>query len=522
MNTLWIKAIDATLNEHLDIIEFPVGEPAGPVAQWRLETNPGVDTPAALADDADDAAGNTPLTASGITWPDSTRLLEAKTASFDGTTSTASTSSALLNTTSSYSVAAWVRPRDLNGFQTIVSKDGGTGQYSPFRLQLRAGTPPRWCMAANTSLTTADKVLACSDAQPVPGRWTHVAGTFNAVTKELRIWVDGRDWGTTVVTPQTSNGPIVLGRAMDAGASADRFRGEIADVRLFDRVLVKEDFTGQRADESESGGERKPGMFEPTLVGSWNFTRVDDCYQLDGPCQSPDATPWARRLHLTVGGQRISRGIDGSGLELDGQLFPEEVPEGSPIPPSVEYGRTQRRVDASQWTDTPILRTDQSYTVSAWVLPDKLASMTLVSQGGTQQNALRLGIQTTTVGGTTQSRWLLSAAGRDTADAASVNVVSATTLTDADLSDWTYLVGVYDAAANQTRLYVDGKPVGSVPVPTAWQAAGPLTVGAAVQSGGLGDYWSGALDELKAYQGAMNDAQIAALYHDQTRTGDDE
>jgi hypothetical protein len=522
VNTLWVKAIDATLNERVDFIEFDVAEPTGPVARWRLETRPGVDLADALADGADGKAGDTPLTAKGITWPDSTRMLQAKAASFDGTASTATTTTSVLNTTASYSVAAWVRPRDVNGFQTVVSKDGETGQHSPFRLQLRAGTSPRWCMVMNPSLTAADKVMACSDAEPVAGRWTHVAGTFNAVTDELRVWVDGRDWGTTIPAPQTSGGPIVLGRASDAGAPSDRFRGEIADVRLFDRVLVTEDFTGQRPDDAESGGERRPGMFEPTIVGSWSFTHVDDCYKQDGLCQTSDGTAWKRRLHLSVGGQGVGRGVQGGALQLDGELFPDDLEEGAPVPPSVEYGRTQRRVDSGPWTDTPVLRTDQSYTLSVWAVPDELDTMTLLSQGGTHQNALRLGMRSTTVGAATEARWYMRTTARDAAGATSTTAVSSAVMTDADLSDWTHLVAVYDAAQHRTRLYVDGEAVATSAAPTTWHSSGPLTVGAAVQPGGsLGDYWSGALDELKVFQGAMNDSQVAALHRDQVRRADD-
>jgi hypothetical protein len=524
INTLHVKAIDATLNERADEFEFEVSEPAGPVARWAMELRPGVTVPDALADGAG-AGGTTPLTVTGVTWPESTRILGANAASFDGSTSGATTGAApVLTTTASYSVAAWVRPREVTGFQTIVSKDGGAGQYSPFRLQLRGGTPPRYCLGMNTSLTTADRVLACSDAQPVAGRWAHVAGTFNAITKELRVWVDGKDWGTTISTPQTSAGPIVLGRASDAGAPADRFRGELTDVRVFDRVLVAEDFTGQRAEDDTSGGERRPGMFEPTMVGSWSFNHVDDCYKADGLCQTSDGSDWARRLHLTVGAQGVSRGLDGGGLELDGELFPGDLDEGVPIPPSVEYGVSQRRADGTQWTNTPVLRTDQSFTVSVWALPDRLSSMTLLSQGGTNLDALRLGIRTTGTGAGAESRWYAGVGTGDTIAPGRIEAVSSAVMSDADLSDWTHLVVTHDAGTGLTRLYADGVEVASVASAVPFAATGPLTVGAGVRpdGGGLGDFWSGAVDELKVYQGAMNEAQAGALYRDQPRPGDDD
>jgi Concanavalin A-like lectin/glucanases superfamily len=70
---------------------------------------------------------------------------------------------------------------------------------------------------------------------------------------------------------------------------------------------------------------------------------------------------------------------------------------------------------------------------------------------------------------------------------------------------------VYDAAARQIRLYVDGELAGASAFTGAWPATGPLQVGRAKHGGVYTDYWPGAVDDVQVYAGVLTQSEIDDL-----------
>ena len=68
---------------------------------------------------------------------------------------------------------------------------------------------------------------------------------------------------------------------------------------------------------------------------------------------------------------------------------------------------------------------------------------------------------------------------------------------------WTHLVGVYDQAAGQARLYVDGELKGTQAVPKLWNATGATTIGRGRWNNANVNFWTGGIDEVKLYQGTL-------------------
>src|SRR5690606_38990890 len=76
--------------------------------------------------------------------------------------------------------------------------------------------------------------------------------------------------------------------------------------------------------------------------------------------------------------------------------------------------------------------------------------------------------------------------------------------------------GVYDAAALELRLYVDGQLVATTPYSNpAWRGEGALAIGRALTNGAASTFFAGDIDLVRAYQGAMPAAQVANLYAEQ-------
>ncbi|MBG0831590.1 DNRLRE domain-containing protein [Planomonospora sp. ID67723] len=167
------------------------------------------------------------------------------------------------------------------------------------------------------------------------------------------------------------------------------------------------------------------------------------------------------------------------------------------------FGLALDGIGGHAYTAGPVIRTDASFTVNAWVrLNATGASATAVGQDGTHASALMLGYSQAV------DRWALSLPTSDSDAALSVQATSAAAPA---LNEWVHLAGVYDAAAGQIRLYVNGQLEGSAPISSVWQAGGPMTIGRAKLGGAPAGFWPGDLDEVIVYQRALSEVEIAEL-----------
>jgi alpha-L-arabinofuranosidase len=141
----------------------------------------------------------------------------------------------VVDTTQSFSVAAWVKLDRLGGYQTFVSEDGDV--LSSFFLQLRGDTN-------QFSFTVPYDffVLAQSGFTPVVGRWYHLVGVYDAAARSAALYVDGAlaDVVYSVVSGPAT-GPTGIGRGKFAGNKVDFVSGAIDDVRLYQAALTPSD-----------------------------------------------------------------------------------------------------------------------------------------------------------------------------------------------------------------------------------------------------------------------------------------
>ncbi|GGP04752.1 DNRLRE domain-containing protein [Nonomuraea glycinis] len=145
-------------------------------------------------------------------------------------------------------------------------------------------------------------------------------------------------------------------------------------------------------------------------------------------------------------------------------------------------------------TAGPIIRTDQSFTVAAWLRwSDKEGAYSVAEQLGTHQPAFVLG--------NTPDRGLVfTRASADTADAGSAGVFSDV---EPPVNEWFHVAGVFDATANTMSLYLNGALLRSETVSgDPWNAAGAMT---------LGTRMMGSVDEILIHQSALTAADIGAL-----------
>ncbi len=236
---------------------------------------------------------------------------------------------------------------------------------------------------------------------------------------------------------------------------------------------------------------------------------------LASTCQAPDSSPWGRWLATTRGSAAGAGHLtDDLGLWLDDQYVNEGNTETTQ-----EYGHSALKVGTTPpddegkqytlWQDTPVLKTDQSFTLSAWVVLDSLDAMqTAVSVNGVHDSAARLRFNPDS------GKWQFVVSYQDTVPTALVTVSSTSS---AEAGAWTHLVAVYDSGSSRIRIYINGVLEGTATVSSIpFASSGPLMVGRTLWQNSLVDQWTGGIDEVRVFQGAMSDAAVNVLYESQT------
>jgi GH35 family endo-1,4-beta-xylanase len=138
----------------------------------------------------------------------------------------------MLHTGQSYSVAAWVRLGDLSGYRVAVSQDGAV--RSAFYLEYHQDYR-RWAYIVPTAdSNTGGWQTALSTSVPVKDAWTQLVAVYDAVNRQLRLYVNGRLEATVAgAVSWPSGGPLRIGRT----AGGSQWSGGIDDVRVYARAL---------------------------------------------------------------------------------------------------------------------------------------------------------------------------------------------------------------------------------------------------------------------------------------------
>ncbi|MFG3233304.1 LamG-like jellyroll fold domain-containing protein [Streptomyces antibioticus] len=199
------------------------GPPRGG-GRWTLDEGTGTT--------AKDSGPNArPLTLrEGASWTPGVRGSALK---FDGRSQYAETAGPVLDTSGSYSVAAWVRLDAVPGnYATAVSQDSRATANS-FYLQYGHGA-----FAFSTPGERRAQVTTAVET----GRWYHLVGVRDATTNQIRLYVDGTLAATaTGGAALGSTGGLTVGRAHWDGANVDFWNGAVDEVHAVDRVLTAEE-----------------------------------------------------------------------------------------------------------------------------------------------------------------------------------------------------------------------------------------------------------------------------------------
>ncbi len=423
---------------------------------------------------------------------------DGKALSLDGVDDYATTTPHV-NNLRSFSVAAWAKlPATKPTHAAIIATQTGTVKpgfelyYSPtygwsfnqYSQDSANGTPVR---------------AAQGDPAKAPGgTWTQVVGSYDAVTDDLRLYVQGQ-WVDTVKfdAPFYGGEALQIGAGNYSGVPGSFFPGQISDVQLFDRALSAPEI----ADMFDS---------QVSVEGRW---------KLDAATGSTSGDDLVREDHTA---HPVTLG---SGASIDATGSNNMVGTGGLLLNGTSSGYAS--------TTTSPIDTSASFTASAWVTAPSRPTkkVTVMSMAGSNANGFVVRYVPDATDPAHAGRWQLEMADSDILTTAKSTAEH--TNFQNNLS-WNHLTVVYDAFAGQLRLYVDGAlqttlcadddDDGSPNDPACTEAVSwnssvlPFAATKGLQLGRAktgtstwGEYWSGVIDDVWVMQGAASDTQIAQL-----------
>ncbi|MEW2351377.1 LamG-like jellyroll fold domain-containing protein [Streptomyces sp. NPDC006684] len=466
-----------------------VGDPGRPaIAQFPL----------------DEAAGATKIEGHGQVFPakysggvtTGVEGVTGKAAHFDGTTGygrIAQERGPHLNTQRSFTVSAWAKldTVDIDHPATVVMQ---AGEYKAGFELYYSSYWHRWAFDQYSSDDKdATPVSAMQPAGQVQANeWAHLVGVHDTVSNTLTLYVNGaKEASISLPKAWYADQSMYIGAGVFDGITKPQhsFPGTIDDVRLYDRVVSPEEVAQ---------------MFKqhPLLKGRWNFEEKS----ASAPATSPDLSAQGRAMTLQGGADLGFGWVDNQGLDLNG-------------------------TDAYASTSAMPVDTSTSFSLSAWTLaaaqPDK--EVTVLNAEASTSSAVRVDWVPGTENNA-QGSFELSVASKDGADA-TVEKVSSTSFDD--ITGPNHLAVVYDGFAKEVRLYVNGQLQESVcgdddgddkaddstcQDVIAWgenvlshKAAKGFDVGAAVTGGKASNFFPGMIDDVWAFQGALDENQVQYL-----------
>jgi Concanavalin A-like lectin/glucanases superfamily len=453
VNWIHVRSVDKAGNRSdVATAVFYATAPSGPVADWPLDyTGDGT-----VAEDVSGGGHNATL-AGGASWTDG---VTGGALHLDGAAGYATTTDLVPDTTKSFSVSAWVRLDRTTQNAAAISQPGNRG--AAFLLYFSASYQRWMFMRFSGDVDSPAISRVVSTTAPAAGEWYHLIGVYDAPAQQLRLYVNGVLQGTaSYTTPWSSSGPVQLGRSKWNGNFTDYWPGDLDAEHFYDRVLL-------------------PGEIQqvPHLAGYWKLNETSGTTAADSAGTHP--ATWS-----SSGVTRIA-GVEGNAVAVNGST-------------------------GVLSTTGPAMRTDGSYTVSAWVRPDSLSKNGIaVSQLGSKVGGFNLGWSWST-----DYQMYLWSVRSSEEDLSGSPLREATDLFDVPtVGVWTHLAVVYDAQTHRLRLYVNGQVVDETSHASAWNAGGVVLMGRGQASNVTFSQWLiGGIDDVRLYSGVLSDQEIFDVYN---------
>jgi hypothetical protein len=423
---------------------------ATPAGAWRLD-----------GDAVDDSGHGHELTfGSGAAWSNDAAF-GGQSLEFDGT-GCVGTEGPVVRIDAEYTIAAWVRLDDNSARRAVMGAAGQDrlGFYLRYRVE-----NDRWqFLIGDRDARSVSWASLYSTQSPTVGEWTHLAVRVDPAARHMQLYINGQLDNEREIPWATWNteGPLRVGcSSRIAGNTWDHYVGAIHHVGVWQGLLTPQQI------QAAYDGDLPAG-----LTGDWRLR-----------ANGVDVSAHARDLNVPAQASWIDDqyGRQDSAMQLDGTAWAE--------------------------SNEPIVRTDQSFTVSAWArLDDNTGFRTVVAQAAPDRASFGLNYNSTL------DRWVFTMRSENIPSGYTWHGVSSTSAPE--IGAWYHLVGIFDLSTGRVSLFVDGELQKTASGPEQpWHADGEFLIGSAGAAGGDRYYpMVGAVSDVRAWRGALTGEQVAEVH----------
>jgi YD repeat-containing protein len=419
------------------------------IAHWEFDENTGTT--------AGDSAGSYDGTIAGASWVGTSGAPSGGSAlSFDGVGDDVRVGNVPVGSAGGaaggFTAAFWVKAgTQIRNNPAMISKvNGGSGEKSFIVDRYKIGGKMRFTIYPDGS--TAETLISPQQVL-IEDKWQHVAVTYDGSYQ--RIYVNGQqvaqseDRDASFATARSSD-LVIGGNGNTADYNANRFVGEMDDVRLYSRALT---------------GAEIQAMMQRELLASYAFEENAGTTTADGSGNGNTGT-------LFGGAAWTSSGLSGNAIDFDG------TDDG------VNLGHD------------PSILSGHWITVSAWVKPDTLAN---ASTGDGSRNIVARD----------NGVFLRIKDGEYQFGTSSVGFIAPAKFAapSGDVGEWVHLTGTYDG--QWWRLYRNG-----VLVAEQVEARGTSANDDDWVVGNIADGsrpFDGVIDSVAIYNDALSADEVAAM-----------
>ncbi|MEU1782135.1 LamG domain-containing protein [Streptomyces abikoensis] len=464
VNFVTVKAIDSAGNAsapHSYQFRVNAGQPERAV--WKMDEGP----------EAQQAEGAAPARTAELHGGVSTGAdgVLGRSLSLNGTDAYASTDVPVVDTGRSFTVAAWAKLASIPGEAAVIAAQPGN-QAPGFELYYSKDYD-RWAFnqyASDTAGALPVRVMQKDPGGAKAGEWAHVAGVYDSVAGELRLFVNGRQEGAVPYkNPWDARRGLQIGAGSYGSKRAAFFPGQIDELEIFDR--------------SASADEIKQLFAKNRLRGPGRPARAVFPFDEDAGAKEVTGRTDVMPAVFHGGPKAGEAGVDGKALSFDG-------------------------IDDYATVGAPQFNTAAGFAVSLWArLPKDKPTHTsvLITQAGANASGAELYYSSS------YDRWVFNQHTSDVKDPVSNKVVQSAG-TAPEGGEWAHLVGVHDPVARTLTLYVNGIAAGSVPLTAPWTAEKQLQIGAGSYGGTPGNFFSGEIDDIRLYDRPVSAGEVQQLF----------
>ncbi|TKK90352.1 DNRLRE domain-containing protein [Herbidospora galbida] len=327
--------------------------------------------------------------------------------------------------------------------------------------------------ALSVTYTPAGSTPAAADLAVAPFRTVSGTTTATSLTPQLAATVSDPYGGTL-----TGEFEVEHDLSVPAQGSGQIWSGSAAGITAGQSAAVVVPGLQQGWLVRWRARAVNPGQSTTSDWSSWQTLRIDPT-----AAQAPTSTPIAHWK------------FDGNGGEATGTSGRTATLGGTASWTTGVFGGALEASGGANSASTPtwVMRTDQSFTISAWMRVENANGWyEPIRQEGTNKPPFYMGINPSG-----QLQMVLNAS--DTAGAIAYGTWSGSY----PIKRWFHITGVYDKANGRVRVYRDGVEQGNNTVPmSGFQGNGQVKFGA---------NYTGQIDDVRVYQKVLSATEIAAI-----------